>query len=160
MITKRDFGKVTWLQLHAGLIILHVLLNFSHVIWWIAFNYLTVNDHVTSAQLTTVTNVAIATDLVLLEAPRSFALKFTETKKSFSFCLGICFCVKVHSTLYIFWSNLILNCSLSTPAMSNPNGLLSQKVCHYLDQGRTLNHILLRTAYWMADFGLRKLNLV
>jgi len=44
--------------------------------------------------------------------------------------------------------------------MSNPNGLLSQKVCHYLDQGRTLNHILLRTAYWMADFGLRKLNLV
>jgi len=23
------------------------------------------------------------------------------------------------------------------PAMSNPNGLLSQKLCHYLDQGRT-----------------------
>jgi len=23
--------------------------------------------------------------------------------------------------------------------MPNPNGLLSQKVCHYLDQGRTLN---------------------
>jgi len=35
----------------------------------------------------------------------------------------------------------------SSPAMSNPNGLLSQKVCHYLDQGRTLNDILLRAAH-------------
>jgi len=26
--------------------------------------------------------------------------------------------------------------------MFNPNGLLSQKVCHYLDQGRTLNGLL------------------
>jgi len=25
--------------------------------------------------------------------------------------------------------------------MSNPNGLLSQKLCHYLNQGRTLNNI-------------------
>jgi len=25
------------------------------------------------------------------------------------------------------------------PAMSNPNGLLSQNVCHYLDKGRILN---------------------
>jgi len=31
-------------------------------------------------------------------------------------------------------------------AMSNPNGLLSQKLCHYLDQGRTFNDIL-RAAY-------------
>jgi len=26
--------------------------------------------------------------------------------------------------------------------MFNPNGLLSQKLCHYLNQGRTLNNIL------------------
>jgi len=32
-------------------------------------------------------------------------------------------------------------------AMSNPNGLLSQKLCRYLDQGRTLNDILLRAAH-------------
>jgi len=32
-------------------------------------------------------------------------------------------------------------CSVST-AMSNPNGLLSQKLCHYLDQARTLNCLL------------------
>jgi len=30
---------------------------------------------------------------------------------------------------------------LDRPAMSNKNGLLSQKLCHYLDQGRTLNDI-------------------
>jgi len=33
------------------------------------------------------------------------------------------------------------------PSMSNPNGSLSQKLCHYLDQGRTLNDILLRVAH-------------
>jgi len=43
-------------------------------------------------------------------------------------------------------------------AMSNPNGLLSQKVCHRLNQGRTLNDILMRAAYWMAYFNLSKLN--
>jgi len=32
------------------------------------------------------------------------------------------------------------------PAMFNPNGLLSQKSCHYLNQGRTLNDILMRAA--------------
>jgi len=30
--------------------------------------------------------------------------------------------------------------------MSNPNGLLSQKVCHYLKHGRTLNNILMTAA--------------
>jgi len=39
---------------------------------------------------------------------------FAESKFNFSFCLGICFCVKVHFTLKIVWSHLILNCSLST----------------------------------------------
>jgi len=33
------------------------------------------------------------------------------------------------------------------PAMSNPNGLLSQKVNHYLDKGRILNDIFLRAAH-------------
>jgi len=31
-------------------------------------------------------------------------------------------------------------------AMSSPNGLLSQNICHYLDQVRTLNDMLLRSA--------------
>jgi len=31
---------------------------------------------------------------------------------------------------------------IPTPAMSNPNGLLTQKLCHYLNQGRTSNDIL------------------
>ena len=43
--------------------------------------------------------------------------------------------------------------------MSNPNGFLSQKLCHYLDQGRTLKDILLRAAHGMAYFDLSKLNL-
>jgi len=30
--------------------------------------------------------------------------------------------------------------------MSKPNGLRNQKVCQYLDQGRTLNDIILRAA--------------
>jgi len=36
------------------------------------------------------------------------------------------------------------NAAATHPAMSNPNGSLSQNLCHYLDQGRTLNDILLR----------------
>jgi len=43
--------------------------------------------------------------------------------------------------------------------MSNPNGLPSQKLCHYLDQGRTLNDILLRASPSMAYFDLSKPNL-
>jgi len=42
--------------------------------------------------------------------------------------------------------------------MSNPNGLLSQKVCHYLDEGRTLNDKLLRAAHCMVYFDFSKLN--
>ena len=34
----------------------------------------------------------------------------------------------------------------SNTAMSKPNGLQSQKSCHCLDQGRTLNDILMRAA--------------
>jgi len=36
-------------------------------------------------------------------------------------------------------------------AMSSPNGLLSQNICHYLVQGRTLNDMLLRSALWMRS---------
>jgi len=43
--------------------------------------------------------------------------------------------------------------------MSNPNDLLSQKLCYYLDQGRTLNNVLMRAAHWMAYFDLSKLYL-
>jgi len=43
--------------------------------------------------------------------------------------------------------------------MSKPNGLLSQKLCHYLNQGRTLNDILMRAAHCMTYFDLSKLNL-
>ena len=42
--------------------------------------------------------------------------------------------------------------------MPNPNGLLSQKLCHYLNQGCTLKDILMRAALWMAYFDLSKLN--
>jgi len=40
--------------------------------------------------------------------------------------------------------------------MSNPNGLLSQNLCHYLNQGRTFYDILMRA---MTYFDLGKLNL-
>jgi len=43
--------------------------------------------------------------------------------------------------------------------MSNQNHLLNQKLCHYLNQGRTLNNILMRGAHWMGYFDLSKLYL-
>jgi len=42
--------------------------------------------------------------------------------------------------------------------MSYPNGLLSLKLFHCLNQGRTLNDILMRAAHSMAYFDLSKLN--
>jgi len=47
----------------------------------------------------------------------------------------------------------------SRTAMSNPNCLLSQKLCHYLNQGHTLNDTLLRAAHSIAYCDLSKLNL-
>jgi len=35
----------------------------------------------------------------------------------------------------------------SVTAMSNPNGLMSQKLCHYLKQDRTLSDILMRAEH-------------
>jgi len=45
---------------------------------------------------------------------------FAESKLNFSFCLGTCFWVEVNRTLWIFWSHLILNCSLSTQSFMGP----------------------------------------
>jgi len=35
----------------------------------------------------------------------------------------------------------------------------AKNYCHYLNQGRTLNNILMRAAHWMTYSDLRKLNL-
>jgi len=51
------------------------------------------------------------------------------------------------------------SCPFVTAAMSNPNGFLGQKSCHYLNQGRTFADILKRTARWMAYLDLSKPNL-
>jgi len=61
--------------------------------------------------------------------------------------------------LHIAFSLIAMCFIYPNPCMSNPNGLLSQKLCHYLDQGRTLNDILLRVTHWMPYSDLRKLKL-
>jgi len=43
--------------------------------------------------------------------------------------------------------------------MSNKNVLLSQKLCHYLNQGSTLNDISMRAEHSVAYFDSSKLNL-
>jgi len=43
--------------------------------------------------------------------------------------------------------------------MSNRNGILSQKTSHNLNQGRTLNNILMRAAHSMDYFDLSELHL-
>ena len=53
----------------------------------------------------------------------------------------------------------LMTIGLSKPAMSNPNGSLSQKSCLYRNQGRWLNDMLMRAAHWMAYFAVSKLNL-
>jgi len=40
--------------------------------------------------------------------------------------------------------------------MSNPNGLLSQKLYRYLNQGRTLNDILMRLAHCISGVASQK----
>jgi len=40
----------------------------------------------------------------------------------------------------------LIKCGFGT-AMSNPNGLLSQKICRCLGQGRTSKDILMRVAH-------------
>ena len=64
----------------------------------------------------------------------------------------LCMCVKQ--------TRLCMCVSLrSRPALSNPKCLLRQKLCHYLNQGRKLNDILMRAANLMAYFYLNKLSL-
>jgi len=43
--------------------------------------------------------------------------------------------------------------------MSNPNGLLGQNSCRYLNQGRTFDDILMRAPHLMTYLDLSKLNL-
>jgi len=38
--------------------------------------------------------------------------------------------------------------------MSKRNCLPSQKLCHHLNQGSTLNDILMRAAHWMTEASL------
>jgi len=45
-------------------------------------------------------------------------------------------------------------------AMSSPNGLLSQKLCHYLNRACTLNDILMSAVHWMTYLDRSKPNLV
>jgi len=42
--------------------------------------------------------------------------------------------------------------------VSNPNGFVSQKLCHYLNQGRKLDDTFKRAARWVAYFDLSKPN--
>ena len=44
----------------------------------------------------------------------------------------------------------------SRPATSNRKCLPSQKSCHYLNQGRTLNNILMKAAHWITYFDLKQ----
>ena len=66
-----------------------------------------------------------------------------------------------HATYNQGWLNLFLHVLFerSRSAMSNPTGLLSQKLCRYFNQGRRLIDILMRAPRWMAYFDLSKLNL-
>jgi len=54
------------------------------------------------------------------------------------------------------WSRLYSHVSRQhfTPAMSNRICLLSQKLCHYLNQRRTFSDLFMRAAYWMTYFDL------
>jgi len=43
--------------------------------------------------------------------------------------------------------------------MSNPNSLLSQILCYYLNEGRTVSDISMRAAHSVAFFYLSKLSI-
>jgi len=59
---------------------------------------------------------------------------FAGSRLYFSFCLIVCFCVKVHFALLIVWSHLILKCSLSTHYIcwGAPIGAFAQNFCFTL----------------------------
>jgi len=66
--------------------------------------------------------------------------KTTENKICYS-----CLKLKKRKELLQFYNRQVV-IKLSKPAMSNPNGLLSHKLCHYLNQDRTFNNTLMRVA--------------
>jgi len=78
--------------------------------------------------------------------------KFMHNKKSQKFprlsllrvrCLFQIFC----SSLFFIMKFFVSQKLVSRPAMPNPNDVLSQKLCHHLKQGHTLNNILLRATH-------------
>jgi len=72
--------------------------------------------------------------------------KYVATADAFHYYLVLHYYVTNHTFLY---TSVISN-SFFDAAMSNPNGLLSQKISNYLKQGRTLKYILMRAALRMA----------
>jgi len=63
---------------------------------------------------------------------------------------GIVFVVHSVHFHWMWWGVLVSHpraWELSTPTVSNPDGVLSQKLCHCLNQGRTLNDTLSRAAH-------------
>jgi len=71
----------------------------------------------------------------------------------------VAFIEKSPTPSFSYFNFLSFLSSCFSAATTNRNGLLSQKLCHYLDQGRTLNDILLRATQQIAYFDLSKLNL-
>ena len=84
---------------------------------------------------------------------------FSHWKKSLRLLCVWDDCLSIEKFYPCGWATLLgdINVCLR-PAMSNPNGLLSQTLCHCLGQSRTLNNMLLRAAHWMAYFDRNKLN--
>ena len=62
-----------------------------------------------------------------------------------------------HLRSSLSWVKLLyLSCKV---AMSNPKGLLGQKSCRYLNQGRIFDDILMKAAHSMTYVDLSKSNL-
>jgi len=72
------------------------------------------------------------------EQKATFLLHLNIRKKKLAVCLLHNIDIAVVSVM-----SLSSDSAVSTTAMSNLNSLLSQKVCHCLDQGCTLHDILL-----------------
>ena len=66
--------------------------------------------------------------------------------------------VRAHRVIFYISTRCVNRWLVLRAAMSNPNGLLSLKLYHYLNLGHTLNDILMRAAHWTAYFYLSKLN--
>ena len=87
---------------------------------------------------------------------------FTETTNKT--CINCYKTTKIKSSLSAYFVQIILQLwpqkiNFRT-AMSDRNCLLSQNLCNYLNQGRTLNDLLMKVAHWTIYFDLSRLNLV